>query len=154
MLAFYAAMGLLPNLFGNLFDEGDFLPLVFRLDDVAFFGGRKAALRAECSGCAAARTLPPLRMRCDSRRFGFSSAPSFEVTRPSTTFWSRDVMPVGRNRRRARSRTPGRSRSHFRFGRTGWRATGSYPPEENQVERKLPRQMCMVTAKSSGLAAQ
>ena len=38
---------LLPNLFGDVFDEGDLFPLILRLNDVALFGGREATLGAD-----------------------------------------------------------------------------------------------------------
>ena len=48
LLLFWLLSGsLLPNLFSNVFDEGNLLPLIFGFDDVALFGGRKAALGAD-----------------------------------------------------------------------------------------------------------
>ena len=48
MLSFRLPSGLLlPNLFGDVFDEGDLFPLILRLNDVALFGGREATLGAD-----------------------------------------------------------------------------------------------------------
>jgi len=89
---------------------------------------------------------------CSIRRFNsslLSSIPDLLVTSPSTT----TLCPRGT--KRSGSKPPARSLSYSMKYASAliWlnstSATGSYPPEATQCERKLPRHRCMLTTMPS-----